>query len=148
MTERVIETEQDRKFLYRLIAAQKKLPFTVTITQGKHRTTAQNNLQHKWIAEIASQLPDDDVEGWRTYCKLHFGVPILRAENPEFREEYDELIRPLPYERKLQAIRRLDLEVTRRMTTKQLTKYLDDMHRHFTEQGVALTDPEREAIDA
>lgn len=148
MTDRVIETEADRKLLYRFIAAQKKLPFTVTVTRGKKRSLAQNDLQHKWLTEITYQLPDDDYEGWRTYCKLHFGVPILRAENPEFKEAYDEVIRPLPYELKLKRIRQLDFPVSRRMTTKQFTKYLDDMHAHFTKQGVVLTDPEREEVAA
>jgi len=27
------------------------------------------------------------------------------------------------------------------MTTKQATAYLDGVHRHFSEKGIALTDP-------
>jgi len=35
----------------------------------------------------------------------------------------------------------LDFPITRIMTTKQATAYLDGVHRHFSEKGIALTDP-------
>ncbi len=34
-----------------------------------------------------------------------------------------------------------DFGVTRLMSVKQQTAYLDAIHRHFSEQGVVLTDP-------
>ena len=142
MTERVITTEWERKNLYRLLAAQ-SLPFTVSVTKGKRRSVEQNKLQRLWLNEIAEQLGDRTPEEVRGFCKLHGGVPIMRDENPEFRERYDAVVRPLPYEQKLLIMQvPLDLPVTRLMTTGQKTRYLDWIVRTFAEQGVVLTQPE------
>lgn len=141
MTSRVIETEQDRQMLVKFIGLQ-ELPFTAAIVKGKHRTDKQNRLGRQWVNEIAAQLPEHHAEYWRGHCKLHHGVPILRAENEEFCEVYDRLIRPLDYERKIELMMvPIDIAVTRIMTTKQKTDYLDAIYRQFTSLGVVLTDP-------
>lgn len=138
---RIIETEQAREMLVKFIQGR-KLPFTATLTDGKHRTTHQNRLQRQWMVEIAAQLGDRTPEEVRGYCKLHFGIPILR-ENDAFRKEYDDLVRPLPYEAKLKLMMEpFDFGVTRIMTTRQKTEYLDAVHKHFSEQGLVLTNPE------
>lgn len=147
MSHRIIESEFDRQLLIRFIENQ-KLPFTASVTAGKHRTTNQNRLNRKWMTEIAEQMAGtfESAEHVRGYCKLHFGIPILRAENEAFCLEYDGVIRPLPYEQKLRLMRvPFDFGVTRIMTTKQETAYLDAVFRHFSEQGVALTVPEERA---
>lgn len=140
--DRIIDTEQARQMLILFIQSH-KLPFTATLVAGKHRTTAQNRLQRKWMTEIAEQMPDEKAEYWRGYCKLRFGVPLLRAENDEFREKYDAVVKPLSYEQKIAIMSEpLDMPVTRLMTTKQKTAYLDEIFRHFSEQGVILTIPD------
>jgi hypothetical protein len=102
----------------------------------------QNKLQRLWLNEIAEQLGDQSAEEVRGYCKLTIGVPILRAENETFRERYDLIVKPLPYEQKLALMMEpLDFPITRLMTTKQATAYLDGVHRHFSEKGIVLTDP-------
>jgi hypothetical protein len=142
MAARVVETEQDRTLLVKFIENH-KLPMTVEVTAGKHRTTEQNRLQRQWMIDIASQLPENSAEEWRGICKLHFGVPILRAENEAFCAVYDEVIRPLPYETKVKTMMvPIDLPVTSKMTAKQKTAYLDQIHKHFSELGVVLTDPD------
>lgn len=139
---RIVETEQDRTMLIRFIEG-KRLPFTTSITDGKHRTSHQNRLQRLWIMEIAAQLGDRTPEQVRGECKLTFGVPILRAENDAFKALYDELIKPMPYEKKVAMMMEpFDFGVTRIMTTRQKTNYLDSIHRHFSEMGIVLTDPE------
>ena len=35
----------------------------------------------------------------------------------------------------------LDFPITRLMTVKQQTEYLDGVHRHFSDKGIILTDP-------
>lgn len=141
MVSRLIKTEADRKALLTLLSAR-KLPLTVEITSGQHRTIEQNSLQRLWLREAAEQLGDRTQEELRGYCKLTLGVPILRAENKEFREKYDAVIRPLPYPAKLAIMMEpLDLPVTRLMTTGQKTRYLDAMSQHFAEMGVRLTEP-------
>lgn len=120
----------------------RKLPITVTWTQGAPRSTAQNRLAQRWFTDIATQLGDQTHEDVRAECKLRFGVPILRAENEAFRLSYDRVLKALPYEEKLAAIKAFDLPVTRLMTVKQMTAFMDEMQRHWTAQGVRLTDPE------
>lgn len=142
MTTRVVRTEEDRKFLYRFIATR-KLPFTADITTGAHRTVEQNKLQRLWLNEAAQQLEGHTPEELRAYCKLAFGVPILRAENEAFREKYDAIVAPLPYEQRLAIMMApLDMPVTRLMTTRQKTAFLDEISRHFAGMGVVLTNPE------
>lgn len=139
---RTIESEYDRKMASKLIDAR-SIPFTLTLTDGKHRTTAQNRLQHMWMAEIAQQKGDMTPGEVRAYCKLTIGVPLLRDENEAFRAKYDEVVRPLPYAQKMAIMMEpLDLPVTRLMTTKQKTEYLDRIFRHFGEQGIVLTIPD------
>lgn len=78
--------------------------------------------------------------GWKCYCKLHHGVPILRAEDDEFREAYDGAIKGLTYEQKLLVMR--VFPVTSRMTTKQLTKYAEAVRDDFASRGVHLDFPQ------
>jgi hypothetical protein len=141
MAERFIENDGDRKMLVRFIEAQ-KLPMTVNIEIGRQRSKAQNRLQRKWMKEIADQLGDQTPEEVRGFCKLTIGVPILRMENEKFREAYDRRVRPMPYEQKMAFMMEpFDLAVTRIMTTKQKTAYLDGVHRYFSERGIVLTNP-------
>jgi C-terminal processing protease CtpA/Prc len=119
----------------------RKLPITVTWTQGAPRSTAQNRLAQRWFTDIATQLGDQTHEDVRAECKLRFGVPILRAENEAFRLSYDRVIKSLTYEQKMEAVKAFDLPVTRLMTSKQMTAFMDEMQRHWVGQGVRLTDP-------
>jgi len=141
MPTRIINSADDRAMLLRFLE-NRKPPFTVSITDGKHRSSEQNRLQRKWMQEISEQLGDMTPEEVRGYCKLTIGVPILRAENEVFQQKYDAVVRPLPYEQKLAFMMEpLDLPITRIMTTKQKTEYLDGIVRHFSAQGIVLTDP-------
>ena len=141
MSMRFLETDADRRTLIRYLEAQ-PLPLTVTVAKGGKRTLKQNKLQRLWMNEIATQLGDQTPEEVRGYCKLTLGVPILRAENEAFRERYDAIVKPLPYEQKLALMMEpLDFPITRLMNTKQATAYLDGVRRHFSERGFGLTDP-------
>ncbi|MFV1689992.1 hypothetical protein VWZ40_00885 [Phaeobacter sp. JH20_21] len=90
---------------------------------------------------MSRQKEDETHEEVRAYCKLHFGVPILRAENEAFRQSYDRTMRPLDYETKLAAMKNLDIPVTRLMTVKQMTAFMDEMQRYWSGLGFRLTDP-------
>jgi len=104
--------------------------------KAKTRSKLQNAFSHAWYEEISLALPEDDALGWKCYCKLHHGVPILRAEDEEFREAYDGAIKGLSYEQKLLVMR--VFPVTSRMTTKQLTKYAEAVRDDFASRGVHL----------
>ncbi len=104
--------------------------FSFVVKLGKKRSNDQNAISHAWYEQVARELREDDARGVKRYCKLHFGVPILRAEDNEFREAYDATIRRhLAYEEKLIA---MDvLPVTSRMTTVQLHQYMLDVQDHY-----------------
>lgn len=148
MTQRIVEDEFARKLLLAYIERQ-PVPFTVNVTTGGRRSIRQNKLQRLWMSEIAEQMPGtfESPEHARGYCKLHHGVPILREADEGFREHYDRVLRPLPYETKLACMMvPIDLPVTSRMNTKQLSTYLDAVHREFSMQGVVLTIPEDKGL--
>lgn len=143
MTLRSVKTPDDLKRLLTLLENREK-PFTVEIVDGVKRSNRQNRLGRQWINEIAAQLPDRPAEEWRGYCKLHFGIAILKRDSELFAKEYDATIKPLPYEAKLKLMMEpFSFGVTSRMNTAQKTEYLDTIHREFSGMGVELTDPER-----
>lgn len=107
-----------------------------TCGRDSKRSKPQNDQSFVWYEEIAKHLPDDDISGWRCYCKLHHGVPILRAESEAFRESYDYAIKGLDYEQKLQAMK--ILPVTSLMNKSQMTKYFDAVQDDFFKRGVDL----------
>lgn len=140
---RVIRTDEERlKVMSRM--AEMELPITVDIKKGAHvkRSNPQNALQHKWLTEAAQQ-GDMTYEEQRAYCKLHFGVPILRESSEEYRKLYDERVKPLPYELKLKMMSHpIDAAVTRVMNKKQMQEYLDAVYSHFVGTcGFRLTEP-------
>lgn len=142
MTERVLTNDRERD-LWITFLREKKLPITVSAIDGRHRSVEQNKLQRLWCNEIAEQLGDHTPEEVRAISKLEIAVPILRAEDDEFREAYDANIRGLPYETKLACMKEpIDLPVTRRMNVGQKKRFLDEMHRYWSEKGVQLTDPD------
>lgn len=117
-------------------------PCTVSIRSGVGRTDPQNRLAQQWAADVSAQMGDRTPEEARGYFKLHHGVPI-RREDPAFMSVYDARIKPMPYEAKLALMMvPIDLPVTRDMTVKELTRYLDSIQREFSAMGIHLTDPD------
>ena len=144
MTSRVVDTEAKRELAVRFIK-ELPMPFTMETQKGRRRSSEQNRTQFLWFTEIAEQT-GQTVEEARAYCKLHIGVPILRAENEIFRVEYDEVIRPMAYETKMRLMGgAFDFSVTRRMTVAQAQQYLDGIQKFAAEQGIILTSPEQVA---
>ncbi len=105
----------------------------------RDRSLAQNSLYYKWLTQRAVALHTSMMDQ-RCYCKLHFGVPILRRDNEEFQQTYDSVIKPLPYEKKLQAMKLIDISSI--MGVKQMTEYLQEIEAECTEQGIRLVHPE------
>ena len=116
------------------------MPFTVSVNPGRLRTLDQNALVHKWFGEVAHQRGDMTPSEIKCEAKAYFGVPILLAEDAEFAETYNRVIKPLARDVKLQAMH--ILPVTSRMTTKQLTRFMDEVYRHYSGHGFILTQPE------
>ena len=111
----------------------------VSVTFGKKRSLDQNAISHCWYEQMARELREDDALGWKCYCKLHHGVPILRAESPEFLSFYDGALKRLSYEQKLQAMK--FLPVTKLMEKDQFSRYLTALPDDFWGRGVRLEFP-------
>ena len=145
----VIEREADRARALYLIEEGPLLPVrVVTIEEyAEDRSAAQNRLSFLWYNAAADQLKDEPASDKRAYCKLHFGVGILKdgkGKNSEkFRDVYDRVIRPLTYEQKIELMKApIDLPVTSLMGVIQFSQYLDAVQQHFTRIGVELPMPD------
>ena len=141
MATHIVRSAEDMERVARLVGNLKP-PLTITVTSGASRSLEQNKLQRLWCMEAAEQLGDRTAEEIRGFCKLHYGVPIMREGHEDFRETYDRLIKPLPYETKLAFMMEpLDFPITRLMTVGEKSQYLDAMHKGLSELGVKLTEP-------
>lgn len=80
MTEAIINSEPALQSLFGLLRAEfmSRRWLKVKWSTAK-RSIPQNDISHAWYEQIARELPEDDAKGWKGYCKLHHGVPILRA---------------------------------------------------------------------
>ena len=109
------------------------------VTESEQRSLAQNALTWKWYGEIAEFI-GYSVEDAHRYCKLHYGVPILRRDSDEFRKTYDKFLKPLMYEQKLVAVD--IISVTSILSKKQMSEYCDTLYREWVSRGCPLTQPE------
>jgi hypothetical protein len=117
-------------------------PFYVAVVKGQNRTEAQNNTIHKWFGEISAHRGDTTMHEVKAECNLIYGRPILLRDNPEWGAVFEYLFKALPHDKKLKAIRLLDVPFTRKMKVKQLTEYMEQMQRDALNEGVVLTDPD------
>ena len=112
----------------------------ISARTGKARSIPQNSISHKWYEQIHRELREHTVLQVKAFCKLHYGVPILRAECPEFRGAYDSRIRTgFTYEQKLILME--SFPVTSLMDKKQLSQYLEAMQKGYLDRGVILEFP-------
>lgn len=142
MPHSIIRTDADLDAYIALLRTLKR-PFTAQHKQGADRSLDQNALQFLWANETAQQRGDCTFDEVRADWKLRHGVPILRRDNDDFRAFYDKALKHLPFEMKLQAM--AYVPVTSVMGVRQMTEYLDTVQRETLQQGIRLTDPERQA---
>jgi hypothetical protein len=131
--------------IFEAITAKSDFPFMVKVENGEPRSLKQNKLYHKWMQEIAEQDsdPSHDAQFYTAYCKLHFGVGILKAHDLEYSEFYDKCVKPRDYEEKLTMMREpFGFPVTSQMNVKQMTEYLDKIQRDAAKNGLFLTQPD------
>lgn len=140
MPHRVIRTDEDQERYFDTLRSLKK-PYTGQHKQGVDRSLDQNALQWAWAGEFARQMGDRTADEVQADWKLRHGIPMLRSEDELFRQSYDETIKPLPYERKIVAMKYMS--VSSIMTVKQMTQYLETIQREAAEQGVILKSPEQ-----
>lgn len=110
----------------------------LSASDSKPRSLSQNALAQIWYEQLARELGDTP-EGAKAECKLRFGVPILRAQDEDFREMYDAAIKnTMSYEQKLKVMR--FLPVTSLMSTDQLSAYLQDVQRGYPDVALQFPD--------
>lgn len=139
MTERILSAPEDLDLWIKFLLSR-KLPITVSSIDGRDRTSQQSNLMWLWAAEASQQLQDRTPDELQREWKLRHGVPILRQDSPDFRELYDRALKPLPYERKVEAMR--FIPVTSEFKVRQMVRFLDAVSRECAEQGIKLTEPD------
>lgn len=120
-----------------------RVPVVTVEEQGVKRSIPQNSLIYALYDDIQGQQEGETAQTVMRYCKLTIGVPILRAEDEQFRSFYDKSVRmTLTYEEKLEA---MDfLPVTRLMTKAQGTDYIDQIIRHYSANGIYIKASEYE----
>ena len=101
------------------------------------RSNRVNRTTHMWYGEMAAQDESEDALGWKNYCKLTYGVPILLTD-PDFTELYEAALEPFDYETQLKRIQFID--VTSIMSKEQGKEYMDMIWRNETR--FRLTDPD------
>ena len=119
----------------------RKMPLTVEWRQGAPLSNAQRRLSFQWYMDAARQLGDQTAAEVRAECKVVFGAPILCQHSEAFRTTWEKLRQRYTHEEILDFVEQTELPMTRLMTVKQMTEYLDTVQRHYSQQGVRLTDP-------
>ena len=131
----------------KLTAAFREHKFVVvSYRPGKDRTLDQNALWFAMYQRIAQMTEIGDVEDARKYCKLHFGVPIMRRADEDFRHAWGVSFLLLAYETKLELMGPCALfgpdgfPVTRLFDRAQGIAYTDKIVSEFGAKGVVFDD--------
>jgi len=109
---------------------------------GKDRSTMQNRMVWQWFRDAEKQ---GSMKAWeyRSYAKLHFGVPILRRDSESYKEKYDRIVKPLSYEVKRELmVEPMEFPVSSAFNKKQMVEWLDAVKYWLESEGIALTNTE------
>lgn len=141
MPTKIIRTPENVEALADMLR-NRKMPMTVQWAQGAPLSNAQRRLSFRWYQDAAAQLGDQTAAETRAECKAVFAAPILCQHSEAFRASWTTLRHRLTHEEILRFVEQTELPMTSLMNVKQMTDYLDAVHRHYSQQGVRLTDPE------
>lgn len=112
----------------------------VATLKQRERTIPQNSMFYALYGQIAGQLDDMTAGEIRAHCKLNYGVPILCAYDPQFREMWVGRIQgSMPYEQQLVLVTFLD--VTSKFDKSQGSEYIDEIIKAYSMQGLCLLHP-------
>src|SRR5262245_18041011 len=139
MIDRLIEDERGRDRLLAFIS-RRALPFRATVVDGRPRSTDQNRLQWQWASEAASQLEDTTARELQLEWKARFGAPLLAEEDGKFADLWALMERKLSYSERVQWMEFMD--ISRLLSVKGFARFLDEIFRTYTQEGIELTDPE------
>lgn len=118
----------------------------VRYTNSQPRSLDYNAQVHVWFQQIADELREDTVLSVKAECKLHFGVPILRAEDQDFRAFYDRALKhSFTHKEKLDLMK--FVPVTSLMTQDQMKQFATAMQEHYAKRGVVLSYQSKDRAD-
>jgi len=140
MPHRIIRNADDLHDLAHFLGGL-KFPITVSWVKGADRSQEQNRTMWMWAAEVAEQLQDREAADVQAEWKLTIGIPLLRADDPAFRETYDETVKGLDYETKIRIMRDLEFPVTRLMKVSQMCRFMNEVQQRCLTAGLQLTEP-------
>lgn len=118
----------------------------VSIRPGKDRSLDQNGLWFAMYKRISEMTEIGDEEEARRYCKLHYGVPIMRKADEDFRHAWNVSFLMLTYETKLELMGPCALfgpdgfPVTRLFDRAQGIAYTDKIVADWSQRGVVFDD--------
>jgi len=115
-------------------------PPTVQFLKDK-RTLDQNSMIYALYGQIAIQMDDQSTLDVRKFCKLHYGVAILKSVDPDFCEFYDRAIKKMSYEDKLFLMGHMDITSADAFKKPQATEYIEEILREYSKQGISLINP-------
>ncbi len=100
------------------------------------RSLEQNALWAVWYSQIAKHMGQTVIEA-KSFCKLHFGIPLLREQDAEFKLLYDGQIKKnITYEAKLKLMELI--KVSSLLSKHNGKKYQSAIQQHFSENGLIL----------
>tara|TARA_A200000113_G_scaffold199871_1_gene192746 strand:- start:131 stop:601 length:471 start_codon:yes stop_codon:yes gene_type:complete len=103
------------------------------------RIDAMKALQHHWYNEL-SRKTGKSAKYMNAYCKLVFGVPILRELDAAFKATYDQVIKPLSQKQKIRFMAPpMSMAVTSNFNVKQMHRYLNAIKAWADKKGYRLT---------
>ena len=149
MTERISVNSAARlsEAIHKLTAMYRERKYVVvSLRPGKDRTLDQNALWFAMYQRIAQMTQIGDIEDARRYCKLHFGVPIMRNADADFRDGWNRMFLHLEYEQKLDLMGPCAIfgpdgfPVTRLFDRAQGIAYTDKIAAEFSAKGVVFSD--------
>ena len=144
MRPRVIYTPDDIDRLCRFLHAQ-PMPMTVSARKGAKRSHPQNATVHAWFGQIAAETGQTAAEV-KAECKLRYGLPIMAAECHAWVAEWEGCYRALPYHAQVKLFELLPM--TSKMTTRQMSAFMDAVQKEYRAQGIDLIDPEARKYEA
>jgi hypothetical protein len=109
------------------------------------RSIDQNSLIYALYGQIASQNESEAIIDIRRHCKLHYGVPLLRANDEAFCQFYDKSIKGMEYETKLLLMDYMDITSRKEFKKPMATQYIDTIIREYSKQGYSLIHPSEAA---
>jgi hypothetical protein len=125
-----------REFFREVEEAFERYKYLVCSVTRKRRTLDQSAQAHVWYKQISKELGEDTPLGVKCECKLNVGIPMLCAEDDEFRQFWAMASKGLTYEEQLTAVK--FVAVTSIMTIDVSNQYLRGLQDYWGPRGVSL----------